>query len=53
MRSQALPGASGYRAMLARTLGQSATPTTFGKEMNVFAKRLEKQVTTLRGVPSS
>lgn len=34
-------------AMLARTHGQSATPTTFGKEMNVFARRLEKQVTTL------
>jgi adenylosuccinate lyase len=35
-------------AMLARTHGQSATPTTFGKEMNVFARRLEKQVTALR-----
>jgi adenylosuccinate lyase len=35
-------------AMLARTHGQSATPTTFGKEMNVFARRLEKQVTTLK-----
>ncbi|MCA6124839.1 adenylosuccinate lyase [Bradyrhizobium sp. WSM 1704] len=35
-------------AMLARTHGQSATPTTFGKEMNVFAKRLEKQITPLR-----
>ncbi len=35
-------------AMLARTHGQSATPTTFGKEMNVFAKRLEKQVRTLK-----
>jgi len=34
--------------MLARTHGQSATPTTFGKEMNVFARRLEKQVTTLK-----
>ena len=31
-------------AMLARTHGQSATPTTFGKEMNVFATRLAKQV---------
>lgn len=36
-------------AMLARTHGQSATPTTFGKEMNVFARRLAKQVATLRG----
>ncbi len=35
-------------AMLARTHGQSATPTTFGKEMNVFARRLERQVATLR-----
>jgi adenylosuccinate lyase len=35
-------------AVLARTHGQSATPTTFGKEMNVFAKRLERQVTTLK-----
>jgi len=35
-------------AMLARTHGQSATPTTFGKEMNVFATRLEKQVRALR-----
>src|ERR1700761_4428022 len=34
-------------AMLARTHGQSATPTTFGKEMNVFAQRLEKQVKAL------
>jgi adenylosuccinate lyase len=34
--------------MLARTHGQSATPTTFGKEMNVFATRLAKQVGTLR-----
>jgi adenylosuccinate lyase len=34
-------------AMLARTHGQSATPTTFGKEMNVFARRLEKQVKAL------
>jgi adenylosuccinate lyase len=35
-------------AMLARTHGQSATPTTFGKEMNVFARRLEQQVTALK-----
>ncbi|MBS0537502.1 MAG: adenylosuccinate lyase [Proteobacteria bacterium] len=35
-------------AMLARTHGQSATPTTFGKEMNVFASRLAKQVATLK-----
>jgi adenylosuccinate lyase len=35
-------------AMLARTHGQSATPTTFGKEMNVFARRLDRQVAPLR-----
>ncbi len=35
-------------AMLARTHGQSATPTTFGKEMNVFASRLKKQLVTLK-----
>jgi adenylosuccinate lyase len=35
-------------AMLARTHGQSATPTTFGKEMNVFATRLARQVGTLK-----
>lgn len=34
-------------AMLARTHGQSATPTTFGKEMNVFATRLERQIEQL------
>jgi adenylosuccinate lyase len=34
--------------MLARTHGQPATPTTVGKEMNVFAKRLERQLRTLR-----
>lgn len=30
--------------MLARTHGQSASPTTFGKEMNVFLGRLHRQV---------
>lgn len=34
--------------MLARTHGQPATPTTFGKEMNVFAKRLERQIDRLK-----
>src|SRR3990167_3452937 len=38
-------------AMLARTHGQSATPTTFGKEMNVFATRLERQITPFRSRP--
>ena len=40
----ALARAHAGTAMLARTHGQRATPTTFGKEMNVFAKRLERQV---------
>lgn len=38
-------------AMLARTHGQSATPTTFGKEMNVFATRLARQVAYLGSNP--
>ena len=33
--------------MLARTHGQSASPTTFGKEMRVFLERLRRQVDTL------
>ncbi len=35
--------------MLARTHGQSATPTTFGKEMRVFESRLVRQLKQLRG----
>lgn len=34
--------------MLARTHGQAASPTTFGKEMNVFLQRLHRQVSTLK-----
>lgn len=34
--------------MLARTHGQSASPTTFGKEMKVFASRLEKRLEVLK-----
>lgn len=44
----ALTRAHAGTSMLARTHGQPATPTTFGKEMNVFAKRLERQVDTLK-----
>src|SRR3954468_2737130 len=33
--------------MLARTHGQPATPTTFGKEVAVFVARLERQVAAL------
>lgn len=34
--------------MLARTHGQSASPTTFGKEMRVFLERLRRQVDTFK-----
>ncbi|MEI7769305.1 MAG: adenylosuccinate lyase [Chloroflexales bacterium] len=36
--------------MLARTHGQPATPTTFGKEMNVFLARLRRAVADVGGV---
>ena len=35
--------------MMARTHGQPATPTTLGKEMNVFKQRLNKEKKTLEG----
>ena len=35
--------------MLARTHGQPASPTTFGKEMNVFTQRLERGLDHLLG----
>lgn len=35
-------------AMLARTHGQKATPTTLGKEMAIFAARLQQQIDILR-----
>ena len=34
--------------MLARTHGQAASPTTFGKEMRVFESRLARQMTELQ-----
>ncbi len=37
--------------MLARTHGQPASPTRLGKEIRVFAERLEKQFEQLRNVP--
>lgn len=42
--------ADNYRstAVLARTHGQSATPTTMGKEMMVFVERLRKQLSILQ-----
>ncbi len=39
--------------MLARTHGQPASPTTLGKEMKVFAYRLEAQLKTLCETPIS
>jgi len=40
-------------AMLARTHGQPASPTTLGKEMMVFAERIEDQVELLIQIPFS
>lgn len=36
--------------MLARTHGQSASPTTFGKEMRVFTSRIEKKIKKLKNI---
>ncbi len=38
-------------SMLARTHGQSASPTTFGKEINVFLVRLKRQISYLETNP--
>ena len=35
-------------AILARTHGQSASPTTFGKEFKVFAQRIKRQVKQIK-----
>jgi adenylosuccinate lyase len=40
-------------AMLARTHGQPASPTRLGKEIQVFASRLEQQFRQLKAVPLS
>ena len=40
-------------AMLAKTHGQPASPTRLGKEVNVFAYRLEEQLKQLKAVPCS
>lgn len=37
--------------MLAKTHGQPASPTRLGKEVKVFAYRLEKQVALLKNIP--
>ncbi len=39
--------------MLARTHGQPASPTTLGKEINVFVERLKKQKNSLLIIPRS
>ena len=39
--------------MLARTHGQPASPTRLGKEIDVFATRLESQIKLLKAVPFS
>lgn len=39
--------------MLARTHGQPASPTRLGKEIRVFAYRLERQMELLKAVPMS
>ncbi|PDW03213.1 adenylosuccinate lyase [Candidatus Viridilinea mediisalina] len=41
-RLRELADAEAESAMLARTHGQAATPTTFGKELNVFFMRLRR-----------
>lgn len=40
-------------AMLARTHGQPASPTRLGKEIQVFAERINKQLDLLRAIPHS
>ena len=45
-----LAGREAASAMVARTHGMPAVPTTFGKEMAVFAYRLAERVHRLRGL---
>ncbi len=40
-------------SMLAKTHGQPASPTRLGKEIQVFAERLTKQINQLKAVPFS
>ncbi len=49
-RLRALADAEAGTPMLARTHGQSATPTTFGKEVNVFFTRLRRASADILGV---
>jgi len=49
--TRALAHRHAERPMLARTHGQSATPTTLGKELAVFTHRLRRQLAALRACP--
>ena len=40
-------------SMIARTHGQPASPTTLGKEINVFTIRLENQIKLLQKIPNN
>jgi len=53
LRESIAERARAWRAipMLARTHGQPATPTTFGKEMAVFAHRLQAIIQRIQAVP--
>ena len=45
----ALAKATADAAMLSRTHGQAASPTTLGKELNVFVFRLHRQLSLIEG----
>jgi len=40
-------------SMIARTHGQAASPTTFGKEINVFHERIKNQLNLLYKIPNN
>ena len=40
-------------SMIARTHGQPASPTTLGKEINVFTIRIENQIKSLLNIPNN
>ncbi len=42
-----------YVSMLAKTHGQPASPTRLGKEIRVFAERIERQLDLLKTIPYS
>ncbi|MFW2404555.1 MAG: adenylosuccinate lyase [Gammaproteobacteria bacterium] len=51
-RFRALAAATADQPMLSRTHGQSASPTTMGKELANVVARLERQLDLLEGVPA-